>query len=163
MFNTLHMSNAKERIKQYIEYLGISTSEFERTAGLGNGSMSKPTARMQSSTIRSIGEAYTDLNTDWVKTGRGEMIKPNPSNSIRDISNNSGLINQGDHPTIFKDVKIMIEEEIGASNENIRTIDDAQKRIKRLKELLREAENKIIKLEGKIEQQNETIKLLAGK
>ena len=157
------MSNAKERIKQYIEYLGISTSEFERTAGLGNGSISKPTARMQSSTIRLIGEAYTDLNTDWVKTGRGEMIKPKPSNSIRDISDNSGLINQGDHPTIFKDVKIMIEEEIGASDENIRTISDAQKRIKRLKELLRDAENKIIKLEGKVEQQNETIKLLAGK
>lgn len=157
------MSNAKERIKQYIEYLGVSTSEFERTAGLSNGSISKPTSRMQSSTIRLIGEAYTDLNMDWVRTGRGEMIKPQPTHSIRDISGNQNMVNNGDNPTIFKDVKILIEEEIGIDDENLRTLGDAQRHIKSLKELLKEAEKKIIKLEGKVEQQNETIKMLAGK
>lgn len=158
------MSNAKERIRQYIEYLGISTAEFERTAQIGNGLISKPATQMRSSTLRLISEAYPDLNMDWVRKGRGDMIKTAPTKNAHDIEieGNENLV-QNDHAVIIKDVKIRMEDEINYDDDSIRTLPEAKKRINRLKELLREAERKIIKLEGKIEQQNETIKLLAGK
>lgn len=156
------MCNPKERIKQFIEYKGISVAEFERTAQLGNGSINKPTARMQGSTLRLIEEAYPELDTNWVRTGRGTMIKKQPTHSIRDINGNQNLVQNGSHPSIYKDIKINIEEGINL-DDDILSLEDAKKRISHLKKLLYEAEKRIIKLEGKVEQQNETIKLAFGK
>ncbi|MCX4259510.1 MAG: hypothetical protein OSJ34_07305 [Muribaculaceae bacterium] len=158
------MSNAKERIRQYIDYLGISTAEFERTAQIGNGLISKPATQMRSSTLRLISDAYPDLNMDWIRKGRGEMIKAQPTNCIiHNIKGNQNLVQQGKSPTIIKDVKIAIDEDIDDNDMRICSLEDAKKRIKDLKQALKSAEIKIIKLEGKLEQQNETIKLLAGK
>lgn len=159
----MFMSSPKERIKQFIEYKGISIAEFERTAQLGNGSINKPTARMQGSTLRLIEDAYPELDINWVRTGQGTMIKKQPEHSIRDINGNQNLVQNGSHPSMYKDIKINIEEEINLDDENILSLEDAKKRISHLNKLLYEAEKRIIKLEGKIEQQNETIKLLAGK
>ena len=63
-----------ERILQFIEYLGISVSEFERNCDLSNGAVSKMGDNTRRSTINKIYNVYPQLNTDWLLTGKGDML-----------------------------------------------------------------------------------------
>lgn len=75
-----------ERIIKFINYLGVSVSEFERICDLGNGAVSKMSDNTRISTLEKISKKYPSLNTDWLRTGRGKMINEN-SQKIGDISN----------------------------------------------------------------------------
>lgn len=63
-----------ERILKFIEYLGISVSEFERNCNLSNGAVSKMGDNTRRSTVNKIYNVYPQLNTDWLLTGKGSML-----------------------------------------------------------------------------------------
>lgn len=63
-----------ERILNFIEYLGISVSEFERNCNLSNGAVSKMGDNTRRSTLNKIYNVYPQLNTDWLLTGKGSML-----------------------------------------------------------------------------------------
>ena len=63
-----------ERILQFIEYLGISVSEFERSCNLSNGAVSKMGDNTRRATLNKICYIYPQLNIDWLLTGKGDMI-----------------------------------------------------------------------------------------
>lgn len=160
------MGTVKDRLKQYIDYLGISTAEFERTSQIGNGSISKPTTQMRSSTLRLISNAYPELNLDWVRTGRGEMIKDTLSRSIHHVSGDATL---GNKSPIFKNCK---EVEIKTLEEGYNTRQDYKNNsshfelhteIARLTALLKNKDNEIIRLNGRIEEQEIIIDKLLSK
>ena len=65
----------KERLLQFIDYLGFTKAEFERKCGLGNGSVSKMGDNTRMSTIDAISNLYPELNIAWLRTGEGSMIK----------------------------------------------------------------------------------------
>lgn len=65
----------KERLLQFIEYLGFTKAEFERKCGLSNGSVSKMGDNTRMSTIDAISNLYPELNIAWLRTGEGSMIK----------------------------------------------------------------------------------------
>lgn len=67
----------KERISIFIEEKGITIQSFEKCVGLSNGSVSKMGDNTRRSTIDKISNAFPDLNTSWLLTGEGEMLKPN--------------------------------------------------------------------------------------
>lgn len=75
-----------KRISDFINYLGISVSEFERTCDLSNGAVSKMGDNTRVSTIDKISKSYPQLNTDWLRTGKGEMLNDN-FQKVGDISN----------------------------------------------------------------------------
>lgn len=79
--------NMNERIIDFINYLGISIAEFERFCGLSNGSVAKMGENTRVSTISRISKKYPLLNTDWIRTGRGEMLLNSNEQKIGDISN----------------------------------------------------------------------------
>ena len=72
------MNNIKERLKAYIQTTGITNAEFERTAGLGNGYVNNVGAKISKGTLNVIEKAYPTLNTDWLLTGKGEMLINTP-------------------------------------------------------------------------------------
>lgn len=63
-----------ERILKFIEYLGISVSEFERNCNLSNGAVSKMGDNTRRSTVNKIYNVYPQLDIDWLLTGKGSML-----------------------------------------------------------------------------------------
>lgn len=70
----------KERLKQFITYKGISVRSFERDCGLSYGYVNNMRVSIQPDKITSIASQFPELNTGWLLTGEGEMLR-NPENS----------------------------------------------------------------------------------
>lgn len=71
------MSSSLERIKEYIDYKGLSISAFEKSIGLSNGSFSSQLKKGKTigvDKLENILISYSDLSPNWVLTGVGEMI-----------------------------------------------------------------------------------------
>lgn len=63
-----------ERIKQYLNHKGISDYRFEKTLSLSKGYINKaknPTADI----LMKMCGVYTDISTEWLLRGEGEMLK----------------------------------------------------------------------------------------
>ena len=74
-----------ERISQFIEKEGISVRKFEDTIGASNGVIRRAIRNktdIQSKWITSVLENYPQLNSLWLLTGKGVMMK---SESIKNI------------------------------------------------------------------------------
>lgn len=65
----------KDRLLEYISKSNLSVAEFEKKAGLSNGSVSKTNNNMRKSTINSISLSFPNLNIDWLINGEGEMLR----------------------------------------------------------------------------------------
>lgn len=65
----------KFRIVQYLEYKGVSKYECYKNTGISNGVLSQSGGMSAENTLRFI-SYYNDVNTDWLITGKGEMLKP---------------------------------------------------------------------------------------
>lgn len=77
----------KDRILTFIKFEGISVRQFENTASLSNGAVSKMGNDPRRRIIDNIATAYPQLNMDWVLTGKGEMLnddEPQPEISYTD-------------------------------------------------------------------------------
>lgn len=75
--------SVKERIKQYINYKGISTRQFTISIGVSPSYVSNMNKSIQPDKLDSIAKHYPDLNTGWLMTGEGQMIKEDaPLNNV---------------------------------------------------------------------------------
>lgn len=64
----------KDRIQQYIDYKGISIYRLEASAELSKGYWAK-TKSISADVVMKISRIYTDISTEWLLRGEGEMIK----------------------------------------------------------------------------------------
>jgi hypothetical protein len=67
--------HVKERLIAFVEYLGMSNSEFCRSIGVSTAFISSMRKSMQPDKIESIALKYPKLSTEWLLTGQGKMIK----------------------------------------------------------------------------------------
>lgn len=65
----------KSRIFKFIEYKGITISEFERNSTLANGYLKKFKGSIGSDKLNSISNYYPELSLEWLITGKGPMLK----------------------------------------------------------------------------------------
>lgn len=66
------------RIKQYIDFKGLTNSKFEKGIGLSNGyirNQLKKNADLGESILIKILEKELEINPEWLLTGKGEMLK----------------------------------------------------------------------------------------
>jgi len=66
-----------ERLKQFIEFQGISVSSFERKISASNGMIRKAITNntdIQSKWLSVIIDNFPSLNIEWLLTGKGEML-----------------------------------------------------------------------------------------
>ena len=66
-----------ERIKQFIDYKGLSVRSFEIQCGLKNGAIYrvvKNNTSLNGDSIAALGKKWTDLNLNWLMNGAGEML-----------------------------------------------------------------------------------------
>lgn len=69
-------SPISERLKKFIDSQKISVREFERRSGLGNGYVSSIKFSILPSKLSNISLQFPNLNTTWLLTGEGEMLRP---------------------------------------------------------------------------------------
>lgn len=73
------------RLKEYIDKKGISISAFEKSIGMSNASFGKSlknNGAIGSDKLENILRIYPDINTEWLLTGKGSMLKIESNSSI---------------------------------------------------------------------------------
>jgi len=71
------MKNTLQRIKEFIDYKGISIRLFEQSVGMSNGSFAsqlKNNKTIGVDKLENILQIYNEINPEWILTGKGEMI-----------------------------------------------------------------------------------------
>ena len=64
-----------DRLEAFFDFCHLSKNKVQEEVGLPSGTFSKkPKNGFRTDTIRKIAEKYPQLNTDWLITGKGEMI-----------------------------------------------------------------------------------------
>lgn len=67
----------KERLIAFIAYLGIGQGKFEKNCGLANAYVANIRKSITPEKLQKISQRYPELNTGWLMTGEGEMLKGN--------------------------------------------------------------------------------------
>lgn len=81
---------AISRVKQYIDYKGISNSSFEKKNALSNGYIGtqlKRNADLGESILNKILDNCLEINPEWLLTGKGEMIKSKQAGKVEKSKN----------------------------------------------------------------------------
>ena len=65
----------KERLISFLEYKGISKSEFGRIIGVSSAFVTSMRKSVQPDKVESIAFNFPELNIKWLMTGEGEMLK----------------------------------------------------------------------------------------
>ena len=68
------MNTVKDRLSHYLNYIGISKSEFGRRIGVSSAFVTSMRKSIQPDKIISIQRSFPDLNTSWLLTGEGDML-----------------------------------------------------------------------------------------
>lgn len=69
------LNTVKERLGAYLEYKGVNKSEFGRRIGVSSAFVSSIRKSIQPDKIALIQKEFPDLDTLWLLTGEGEMLK----------------------------------------------------------------------------------------
>lgn len=78
--------NTLKRIKQYLDLKGIRVSVFEREIGMSNGSFAsqlKNDKTIGVDKLEKILRIYSDIDIEWLLTGRGDILKQDILNEER--------------------------------------------------------------------------------
>lgn len=71
-------STVKQRLISFIGYKGITKNQFEKECGLSTGYVANISKSIQPDKTARIAEKFPDLNTGWLLTGEGEMLRTSP-------------------------------------------------------------------------------------
>lgn len=95
--------NSKERLLEYLKYLGIGQNAFENSIGVSVAYISKLKGSIGSEVLAKIKRTYPELSIDWLVDGDGEMIRQDVKQSgWGNINTSSGNVSvekivQNDH------------------------------------------------------------------
>lgn len=67
--------SVKERLREFIEYKHLSERKFCSIVGLSSTYISTMRVSIQPEKVLMIAKQFPELNTGWLLTGEGEMLK----------------------------------------------------------------------------------------
>src|SRR5690554_4547826 len=70
--------NVKERLKQFVDSQGITIRAFEQSIKASNGYVNSISKSIGLDKLEEILDVYSNLNIEWLLTGKGEMLKKDP-------------------------------------------------------------------------------------
>jgi len=91
------MTTTKSRLIDFLSYLGMGQNAFEKKVGISNGYINNVKNSIGSEIISKISAAYPELDTSWLLSGEGEMLK-----TVVNQNNVEGDNIQGHNVTVNK-------------------------------------------------------------
>ena len=85
----------KDRLKDFIKYLGIGQSKFEKKCNLSNGYINNSKGNFGASKLEYILKLHPELNREWLLYGEGDMLKS--AISIENGDGSTQIIGDGNH------------------------------------------------------------------
>lgn len=104
--------DVKERIKEYLDYKGISDYRFEKNMSLSKGYINKAKNPTSDVLVKMCG-IYTDLSPEWLLTGEGEMIK---SDSKMDSVPNDNPVESQDDVVRQRIISLISERNVSVNS-----------------------------------------------
>lgn len=143
--------NLQARLRQYLNSKSLTFREFERMSGMATASAARLNKNSRKSTFDRIGDAFPDLNINWLLTGEGTMTTGEPVQTTGNVQghNISGVnVNGRDIHfscpevcetllSIAKDNKAMAEKYQAMTEKYQAQLDKAQQQIDELIALLK--------------------------
>lgn len=78
----------KERILQFLDIKGISVTKAEKLLGWSKSALLKSN-NVSGDKIAELVHSFPDLNTEWLLTGNGPMLKTDPSATVQQSGQNA--------------------------------------------------------------------------
>ncbi len=75
------VTSVKERIKLFIKRSKIKQRDFEKRIGAGNGYVNSISKSIGGNFLKAMEREFPNLNTDWLLTGEGNMLKADAAKS----------------------------------------------------------------------------------
>lgn len=82
----------KENIRKYADFKGIDIKEIYKNTGIVDGTFSNSSGMSEQNLLKFF-SFYSEINLEWLLTGKGEMIssKKRPPQTINSTENRSNL------------------------------------------------------------------------
>jgi hypothetical protein len=117
----------KERLIEFLAYLGVGQNKFEEKIGLSRGFVNKIGDAIREKNLQKISNVYPELDIDWLKTGAGEMLH-----------HHIGHTTLGDNSPINGDIEInTCKAALGMANTKIEYLEQRLKDKDEIIELLK--------------------------
>lgn len=81
----------KERLISFIKYLQIGQGKFESQCGLSNGYVNNIRRSVTPEKLQQISLRFPELNTGWLMTGEGEMLRTTSTN-VGEVSGDGNTV-----------------------------------------------------------------------
>lgn len=143
------MQTLQERLKTFITSLDSSVLAFENKCGMAPGTVNKMSDKSRPKTLEKIHKQFPQLNMEWLQTGEGEMLNPQPTVDI-DLDLKLG----GHSQLAMRDIT-----NIGDAKTQIAIL---QERIKSLEKELDEKDKRIDELNASLERERKMNDYLMG-
>lgn len=98
----MNSKGLKERLIEFLKTIpnakgkiGIGQNEFETSVGITTSTISKIKDGISTRTLEKIMNAYPELNTTWLLTGEGEMLKSGNISSHSEVSKDQEVKGHG--------------------------------------------------------------------
>lgn len=110
--------NIKNRLLFFLESQGIKKSHFEKTCGMANGYINSIVNSISPSKLELIAKNYPNLNTSWLMTGEGTMLRTDATSESREEA-------EMEETDLVRELRRQLEEE-RRKNEALQKKTDAQ-------------------------------------
>jgi hypothetical protein len=103
-------TTVKDRLILFIKSQGISVNKFEKICGFSTGYVANMRKSLQPDKVMSIIQNFPALNTGWLFTGEGEMLKGQKENITTELQEINNVQNNSSESSVIinmlkKDVK----------------------------------------------------------
>lgn len=139
-----NFTNLSDRIRQIIDYKGISINKFSTQIGVSNSYFNKilkDNNSVGSDKIEKILREYSEINPEWLILGTGEMFKNNNTITQTTTGNNNISIGKGN---------IKGSNSINSNNDTIKQLgkelQDCKNQLEDYKKMIAEKDNQLNKL-----------------
>lgn len=75
------------RLKAYLQEKNISQNKFAKAIGVSPAFVNNISKGIGADKLQRMSNIFTDLNTDWLLTGKGNMLKEQSGSTNSDITN----------------------------------------------------------------------------
>ena len=110
--------NIKNRLLFFLESQGIKKSHFEKTCGMANGYINSIVNSISPSKLELIAKNYPNLNTSWLMTGEGTMLRTDATSESREEAETEAT-------DLVRELRRQLDEE-RRKNEELQRKTDAQ-------------------------------------